>query len=1057
MRKVVFFFAFVFIKLSGFSQIVLNEVYTDPAKGNSEFIELYNTSFTDILSLDCYSIAIYFDDGANYRGFYVLDLPDVPIKARSYVVGAGTTKTDNTFTSQAGSATATFNWQNFSGTIGGSVKKYIANNYDNPTFYYPPSALSTSELNDLIPLTNRVNNKIYTAFLFNNGVYTNGFIGNAEGGTIAVPNFITAMPKLILSSVNCPLNAQVDWTNVKLAESAKSAGGNENGYYRTKDALCGSWQKAAPGPSYTPNNPNSNLSRTDISTGSLSTLEVINCNNKLEIQVTSLANSYLYPVTVIIIRDVNSNSAVDLSGTNPDVVLSNKIVNAPMNVPLEFSNIFDLRNLIIVYQTSTGCIDRVVSPETPKGTYITSTVRFCNTIQYGISGLSGGALNRFATPVDVQIFEDLGLVGYYEPNVDRFITAISYDSTAINTGTKTYSIPTELLSSPLIVVYAPSKYNCFITSKIDYLKAISGSLTTTESLVCNTLSVGITGRVGDAANLVNSVLVELYGINADGTYAPKFSTTLNLTNFTGTLSSFNVASYIYPSYELRYIPAGYTCLSKTATIQPKVVALKTNEGVVCKSVVFGVSGLSGNAPELADSVTVQLFGKNIDGTSVFLANQRFRAPFPSNGWSGNFDIAINQYANYELRYLVSNYSCFTKIVSVANAAITYETSQVDYCGKQIGITVQKPVNLSPSLAFSVKAYIVLKDNGIVGTYEPGIDLVSSINPIELKEFPGSIKFASVPFDAAGQAFSIGFETPYPCLNKVVPISPATAAMQTVQSSFCGANTDPSTVTFGISNLTGAASAFGYPISVDLYFTKDLTAKVASASITEVPSTGSFSIPYTDRGKQLSIVYTAVNNCFSSSSIIPAACTITPVKFSYFTAQRNNANANQVQLTWSTAMEQNNKGFYMQRMTGGKWEDISFIGSTALQGNSTVPIKYQFRDINLFGGTSFYRLLQVDHDGKTDYSDVKSIYGPEKGDQRLVIYPNPAKGGSTTVAFPTNTSREIMLFDAFGQVLKQWRGYTGSRLQINQLQPGLYTIKVASGDKAPPIIERIIVQ
>jgi len=66
------------------SQVVLNEIYSEPGSGRSEFIELYNSS-TGIQNLDCFTILTYWESGAN-KGWYVIDLPSHNIASAGYYV-----------------------------------------------------------------------------------------------------------------------------------------------------------------------------------------------------------------------------------------------------------------------------------------------------------------------------------------------------------------------------------------------------------------------------------------------------------------------------------------------------------------------------------------------------------------------------------------------------------------------------------------------------------------------------------------------------------------------------------------------------------------------------------------------------------------------------------------------------------------------------------------------------------------------------------------------------------------------------------------------------------
>lgn len=75
------------------------------------------------------------------------------------------------------------------------------------------------------------------------------------------------------------------------------------------------------------------------------------------------------------------------------------------------------------------------------------------------------------------------------------------------------------------------------------------------------------------------------------------------------------------------------------------------------------------------------------------------------------------------------------------------------------------------------------------------------------------------------------------------------------------------------------------------------------------------------------------------------------------------------LNWTTATEINNKGFEVQKMIEGKFRTIDFIAGA---GDTQYEMNYEYVDENLQPGTYYYRLNQVDFDGKNAKSSVVSV-------------------------------------------------------------------------------------
>ncbi len=100
------------------------------------------------------------------------------------------------------------------------------------------------------------------------------------------------------------------------------------------------------------------------------------------------------------------------------------------------------------------------------------------------------------------------------------------------------------------------------------------------------------------------------------------------------------------------------------------------------------------------------------------------------------------------------------------------------------------------------------------------------------------------------------------------------------------------------------------------------------------------------------------------------------------------NLGSVKLNWQTATEVNNYGFEIERKksNNGNWENIGFVSG---HGNSNSPKTYSFVDGDLNGSEKlFYRLKQIDIDGKFEYSNVVEVV-IVIGDYKLSQnYPNP---------------------------------------------------------------------
>ncbi|AFH47859.1 Putative aminopeptidase [Ignavibacterium album JCM 16511] len=184
-------------------------------------------------------------------------------------------------------------------------------------------------------------------------------------------------------------------------------------------------------------------------------------------------------------------------------------------------------------------------------------------------------------------------------------------------------------------------------------------------------------------------------------------------------------------------------------------------------------------------------------------------------------------------------------------------------------------------------------------------------------------------------------------------------------------------------------------------------------------------------------------------------TVIPVELTSFTAV---ANGNNVELSWSTATETNNRGFEIQRSQSPKftseviWEKIGFVNG---KGTTTEPQSYLFTDKNLRAGKYSYRLKQIDFDGTFEYSNEieVEIFTPDK----FVLeqnYPNPFNP-STKISFVIpNSVRNLVtliVYDVLGNevatLLNEYKEAGRYEVEFNasELPSGIYYYKLSAGN------------
>jgi hypothetical protein len=133
-----------------------------------------------------------------------------------------------------------------------------------------------------------------------------------------------------------------------------------------------------------------------------------------------------------------------------------------------------------------------------------------------------------------------------------------------------------------------------------------------------------------------------------------------------------------------------------------------------------------------------------------------------------------------------------------------------------------------------------------------------------------------------------------------------------------------------------------------------------------------------------------------------------------------------------------------------------IPSQAASGNSSIVLSYQYNDLNSTKGVSEYRVRQVDMDARYTYSEVRSVRG-EGQTGKTLIYPNPSSNGKLSVVFEeTGGIRDVSLIDMSGRVVKQWNGISNNNIEIDNLAPGMYNLRVVIRETGEQAVTKIIV-
>ena len=219
-----------------------------------------------------------------------------------------------------------------------------------------------------------------------------------------------------------------------------------------------------------------------------------------------------------------------------------------------------------------------------------------------------------------------------------------------------------------------------------------------------------------------------------------------------------------------------------------------------------------------------------------------------------------------------------------------------------------------------------------------------------------------------------------------------------------------------------------------------------------------------------VVLTSAQACAASSSgygqaqdyFVNITNGTVPITLLSFTGEhKNTVNT----LTWTTTSEQNNRGFELQRSVDGKnFSAITFVASKAANGNSNTNLTYSFADTKTLAGNNYYRLKQIDNDGKVSYSPVVLLKGDKANTLTLtMVYPNPAKDKlNVVIASPKADQLTLIVSDVAGKIVRHQKvnavvGDNNFEVNVQSLTSGNYIIKAICNDGCETVISRFIKQ
>src|ERR1035437_440296 len=304
------------------------------------------------------------------------------------------------------------------------------------------------------------------------------------------------------------------------------------------------------------------------------------------------------------------------------------------------------------------------------------------------------------------------------------------------------------------------------------------------------------------------------------------------------------------------------------------------------------------------------------------------------------------------------------------------------------------------------------------------------------------------------------------------LNPVFSPEPTYQVSNFSAVANGNSITVNWTNPSGGQLPSGYLLqafNLDNYFIPedgdvypDSTDLSTGKAVLNIPNTATESYTFNNLSPN-SYYYFTIYSYNGSDTLINykidgkqranASTGVTPVELVSFTAS---VNKDLINLNWKTATELNNTGFDIERSSENNSNgEIIFnkIGFVKGAGNSLISHSYSFSDKINNSGKYYYRLKQIDNDGKFKFSSAVEV------NFKLAVngfyldqnYPNPFNPSTTiTYSLPEASNVKLSVFNALGQQVKivenvyKNAGNYNITLNADDLNSGIYFYKIEAG-------------
>jgi parallel beta-helix repeat protein len=185
-------------------------------------------------------------------------------------------------------------------------------------------------------------------------------------------------------------------------------------------------------------------------------------------------------------------------------------------------------------------------------------------------------------------------------------------------------------------------------------------------------------------------------------------------------------------------------------------------------------------------------------------------------------------------------------------------------------------------------------------------------------------------------------------------------------------------------------------------------------------------------------YNTVRDVQPDRGAIEFSNIVLPIKMKWFDGHFLNNNA---LLSWETTIEISSKLFEIEHAFDG----LNFRKIDAVPANSFAS-SYQYTHLNITNGKNYYRLKQIDNDGKFEYSKIVLV--EKKSKEELSFFPNPTKD-VVVITKPNTFLDKIAVYNASGlnvtNTVAITRTENSIKINLEKVSAGIYFIKLKNNN------------